>query len=122
MAGGAIRETGKLLEAKKNFLRAFLNLFFFFFKATKVSEDLHTIGNLHVTKVSAELKMARSLVRVADIQATLQEQRYGQRFVQYEFISYPNCYRFLWKSRILFLRQQMKELEELKPPNHFMSD
>ena len=87
-----------------------------------MSEDLHKIGNLHVTKVSAELKMARSLVRVADIQATLQEQRYGQRFVQYEFISYPNCYRFLWKSRILFLRQQMKELEELKPPNHFMSD
>jgi len=47
-------------------------------KAAKVSEDLHTIGNLHVTKVSAELKMARSLVRVADIQATLQEQRYVQ--------------------------------------------
>ena len=43
----------------------------------KVSEELHTIGNLHVTRVSAELKMARSLVRVADIQATLQEQRYG---------------------------------------------
>lgn len=41
----------------------------------KVSEDLHNIGNIHVTKVSAELKMARSLVRVADIQATLQEQR-----------------------------------------------
>ena len=49
---------------------------FFLFQATKMSEDLHTIGNLHVTKVSAELKMARSLVRVADIQATLQEQRY----------------------------------------------
>lgn len=52
-------------------------LFSFHLKATKVSEDLHTIGNLHVTKVSAELKMARSLVRVADIQATLQEQRYA---------------------------------------------
>ena len=40
-----------------------------------MSEELHAIGNLHVTRVSAELKMARSLVRVADIQATLQEQR-----------------------------------------------
>ena len=46
-------------------------------QAMKVSEELHTIGNLHVTRVSAELKMARSLVRVADIQATLQEQRYA---------------------------------------------
>jgi hypothetical protein len=45
-------------------------------QAMKVSEELHSIGNLHVTRVSAELKMARSLVRVADIQATLQEQRY----------------------------------------------
>ena len=44
----------------------------------KLSEELHSIGNLHVTRVSAELKMARSLVRVADIQATLQEQRYNR--------------------------------------------
>lgn len=49
----------------------------------KVSEDLHTIGNIHVTKVSAELKMARSLVRVADIQATLQEQRYGLNLIRF---------------------------------------
>lgn len=52
-----------------------------------MSEELHTIGNLHVTKVSAELKMARSLVRVADIQATLQEQRYEMAFLS-PFIFY----------------------------------
>lgn len=41
-------------------------------------------------KVSADLKMARSLVRLAEIQATLQEQR------------------------ILFLRQQMTDMERLE--------
>ena len=43
-----------------------------------------------VLQVSADLKMARSLVRLAEIQATLQEQR------------------------ILFLRQQMTDLERLE--------
>merc|ERR1712202_7384 len=46
-----------------------------------------------ITKVSADLKMARSLVRLAEIQATLQEQR------------------------ILFLRQQMTDLERVDRPN-----
>jgi len=54
----------------------------------KVGEDANQISNHHITKVSADLKMARSLVRLAEIQATLQEQR------------------------ILFLRQQMTDLEK----------
>lgn len=55
----------------------------------RVNEDHNNISNLGVTKVSAELKMARSLVRLAEIQATLQEQR------------------------ILFLRQQSADLEAM---------
>lgn len=56
----------------------------------KVGEDANQISNHAITKVSADLKMARSLVRLAEIQATLQEQR------------------------ILFLRQQMTDLERLE--------
>jgi len=56
----------------------------------KVGEDANTISNHTITKVSADLKMARSLVRLAEIQATLQEQR------------------------ILFLRQQMTDMERME--------
>lgn len=51
-------------------------------------EELLTTNAISLSKVSSELKMARSLVRLTDIQATLQEQK------------------------ILFLRQQIKDLEE----------
>lgn len=34
------------------------------------------MGSLQCTRVSAELKTARSIVRLTEIQATLQEQRY----------------------------------------------
>ena len=57
----------------------------------RINDEHQTLSNLCITRVSAELKMARSLVRLAEIQATLQEQR------------------------ILFLRQESYELETMTP-------
>lgn len=58
----------------------------------RISEESHQISSHGITKVSADLKMARSLVRLAEIQATLQEQR------------------------ILFLRQQVADLDRVDRP------
>ena len=44
-------------------------------QANKLAEEAHNLGSRDCTRVSAELKMARSLVRLTEIQATLQEQR-----------------------------------------------
>ena len=61
--------------------------------ANQCGEEGTTVGNLHCTQVSADLKTARSLVRVAEIQATLYEQR------------------------ILLIKQEIKDLGNLRTQN-----
>ncbi|XP_030378469.1 WW domain-containing adapter protein with coiled-coil homolog [Scaptodrosophila lebanonensis] len=67
-------------------------------QAQKCCEDTHLFGDITCTRICAELKCARSLVRSTEINATLQEQK------------------------IMYLRQQIRRIEESKTQNAFMSD
>ena len=44
-------------------------------QANRTSAEACHVASLLMTKAATDLKMARSLVRLAEIQATLQEQR-----------------------------------------------
>ncbi|XP_071101234.1 WW domain-containing adapter protein with coiled-coil-like isoform X1 [Haliotis cracherodii] len=65
-------------------------------QANRYMEEALNVGSLHCSQVSVELKKARSLVRVAEIQSTLHEQR------------------------ILFLDKQISEIDNLKPGTTFL--
>lgn len=85
------------------------------------------MGSICMSENCTELKNLRSLVRVCEIQATLREQRSeagtrwerspsggkSTRLTVFPLFFPPAC-------RILFLRQQIKELEKLKNQNSFM--
>lgn len=45
------------------------------FKAHKLSEEAHILGSVHCSRVSAELKYARSIVRLTEVQASLLEHK-----------------------------------------------
>lgn len=57
----------------------------FTLQAQKCCEDTHLFGDLTCTRICAELKCARSLVRSTEINATLQE----QKWVHCNLLSFP---------------------------------
>lgn len=57
----------------------------FHFQAQVSSDEANIVGNLQCTKVSAELKSARSVVRITEITATLQDQKWVIIYIDSEF-------------------------------------
>ncbi|XP_076458223.1 WW domain-containing adapter protein with coiled-coil-like [Babylonia areolata] len=65
-------------------------------QAERLHQDSLAFSSIHCSRVSVELKRARSNVRTAEIQSTIQEQR------------------------IMVLQQQRMEIENLKPPTSLL--
>ena len=67
-------------------------------------------------QVSADLKMARSLVRLAEIQATLQVRLISFFKQNLCFCGIWTYWEYFQEQRILFLRQQVADLDRYKWP------
>lgn len=96
VGGSALHSTSMLTPSLVNYVRADLTTHTTGWpadilekQAKRYMDEAYQLGCLQCTRVSAELKCARSVVRVAEIQATLQEQK------------------------IMYLRQQMDNLENM---------
>lgn len=73
-------EEGRTLERAVNKLGVKrkseqISYYVYILQADRFSEEAHNIGDIGSAQVSADLKRARSWVRVTEIQSTLQEQR-----------------------------------------------
>lgn len=68
------RQVGNI-KADQSVCNLYSFVFVFIVQAQKCCEDIHLFGDLSCTRICAELKCARSLVRSTEINATLQEQK-----------------------------------------------
>jgi len=67
------------------------------FQANCYAEESYSLSSLHCAEVSVDLKRARSLVRVNEIQSTLQEQRYLINAVFWHFTLQQILFTY-WKT------------------------
>jgi hypothetical protein len=86
------------------------------FQAQKCAEEVYLLGDLECSKISAEIQCARSIVRVAEIAATIQTQRYVMHKTSLIHSDF-HMISLLSFSRRLFLQEQIKSLDESQTEN-----
>lgn len=82
-----------------------LSHWFWYFKGQKCSEETHILGDLQCTKISADLKIARSIVRITEIQSTLHEQKWVLN-IYYYFLR--DCTTDIFKKQFFYLPINLK--------------